>query len=667
GILAIRAAVSAGVNMTYKILYNDAVAMTGGQHVDGALDPATLSRQIADEGVKPIVVVTDEPEKYPAGTAWAPGVTVRHRDELDAVQRELRATPGVSAIIYDQTCAAEKRRRRKRGTYPDPAKRVIINDLVCEGCGDCSVQSNCLSVEPLETEFGRKRTINQSSCNKDFSCLKGFCPSFVTVEGGRLRKGGNARRAGPGADSAAEFGPLPTPAIAPLSKPFEALVTGIGGTGVITVGEIIAAAAHAEGKAVTVLDMSGLAQKGGTVTSHVRVAGSPEQLHAIRIGTGTADLVLGCDLVVAAGHDALSHMNDHDTRVVLNSDEAPTADFVRNPDWRLPGSDLRRDILDAAGADHVDFIPATRLATALCGDTIASNMFLLGYAWQKGWLPLAAGSLEKAIELNGVSVQTNQAAFLWGRRAAHDPERVKKIAFPAQVIALKPAATLDDIIARRADFLADYQNASYAARYRALVEKVRAAETALVSRDGNAPKLPLSFPLSEAVARNYFKLLAIKDEYEVARLHTRPEFLARIREQFEGDYRLKFHLAPPTLAKPDASGQVQKREYGPWMLTVFRLLASLRFLRGTALDPFRGSEDRKLERRLLVEYERNMEELVACLTVQNHSLAVDIASIPEDIRGYGRIRAKSALVAKQKEEKLLAQLRAPAAAHERAA
>jgi len=341
--------------------------------------------------------------------------------------------------------------------------------------------------------------------------------------------------------------------------------------------------------------------------------------------------------------------------------------YVRNPDWRLPGSDLRRDILDAAGADHVDFIPATRLATALCGDTIASNMFLLGYAWQKGWLPLAAGSLEKAIELNGVSVQTNQAAFLWGRRAAHDPERVKKIAFPAQVIALKPAATLDDIIARRADFLADYQNASYAARYRALVEKVRAAETALVSRDGNAPKLPLSFPLSEAVARNYFKLLAIKDEYEVARLHTRPEFLARIREQFEGDYRLKFHLAPPTLAKPDASGQVQKREYGPWMLTVFRLLASLRFLRGTALDPFRGSEDRKLERRLLVEYERNMEELVACLTVQNHSLAVDIASIPEDIRGYGRIRAKSALVAKQKEEKLLAQLRAPAAAHERAA
>jgi indolepyruvate ferredoxin oxidoreductase len=441
------------------------------------------------------------------------------------------------------------------------------------------------------------------------------------------------------------------------------LVTGIGGTGVITIGEIIAAAAHAEGKAVTVLDMSGLAQKGGTVTSHVRVAETPEQLHAIRIGTGTADLVLGCDLVVAAGRDALSCMNDRTTRVVLNTNEAPTADFVRNPDWRLPGSDLQHDILDAAGKDHVDFVPATDLATALFGDTIATNMFLLGYAWQKGWIPLAQGSLENAIELNGVAVQTNQEAFLWGRRAAHDLERVKAIAFPAEVIALKPAASLNDVIARRADFLVGYQDASYAARYRALVDKVRAAETALRPRDSDPPKLALT----EAVARNYFKLLAIKDEYEVARLHARPEFLARIREQFEGDYTLKFHLAPPTLAKPDAAGQVHKREYGAWMLTVFRVLAGLRFLRGSALDPFRRSEDRKLEQRLLAEYERNVEELIACLGVLNLSLAVDIASIPQDIRGYGHIRAKSALVAKQKEEKLLAQWRAPVAPHERAA
>src|SRR5688500_11463867 len=412
GLLAIRAAVAAKVNMTYKILYNDAVAMTGGQRHDGPLDPAMISRQIAAEGVKPVVVVTDEPEKYPAGTAWAPGVTVRHRDELDRVQRELRETPGVSAIIYDQTCASEKRRRRKRNQFPDPAKRVVINERVCEGCGDCSVKSNCLSVEPLETEYGRKRQINQSSCNKDYSCVKGFCPSFVTVEGGKLRKGKSS------AVSTEENFHLEEPVGPHLDAPYGILVTGIGGTGVITIGQIIAVAAHLEGKGVSVLDMSGLAQKYGAVMSHVQVAARPEDIHASRLDTGGASLVVGCDLVVTASTEAIAKMAPSHTRAVVNATVTPTAEFVTNPNWQLPGSDLYGDIRETS--KEAAFVAATELATGLMGDAIATNMFMLGYAYQKGWVPLAAESLERAIELNGVAVDFNRKAFVWGRRAAVD-------------------------------------------------------------------------------------------------------------------------------------------------------------------------------------------------------------------------------------------------------
>src|SRR5438067_5567426 len=376
GLLAIRAAVAAKVAMTYKILYNDAVAMTGGQRHDGPLDPAIISRQLAAEGVKPIVIVTDEPQKYPAGTDWAPGVTIRHRDELDRVQRELREMPGVSAIIYDQTCASEKRRRRKRNAYPDPAVRAVINEMVCEGCGDCSAKSNCLSVEPLETEFGRKRLINQSSCNKDYSCLKGFCPSFVTVEGGQLKKGRSA------AKNASDFPALPEPAAAALSAPYALLITGIGGTGVITIGQIIGMAAHLEGKGVSVLDMSGLAQKYGAVRSHVQRAPSPDSLSATRIDTGGASLVIGCDLVVTASTDAIAKMAPGRTDAVVNASVTPTAEFVRNPNWQLPGTDLRRDIGEACGADRAAFVAATELATGLMGDAIATNMLMLGYAYQ---------------------------------------------------------------------------------------------------------------------------------------------------------------------------------------------------------------------------------------------------------------------------------------------
>ena len=649
GLLAIRAAVAAKVNMTYKILFNDAVAMTGGQRHDGPLDPAIISRQVAAEGVKPIVVVTDEPDKYPAGTDWAPGVTVRHRDELDTVQKELRECPGVSALIYDQTCASEKRRRRKRGTYPDPAKRAVINEMVCEGCGDCSVKSNCLSVEPLETEYGRKRKINQSTCNKDFSCVKGFCPSFVTVEGGRLRKGKSAVAADEG------FAELSEPVVPPLDAPFGVLVTGIGGTGVITIGQILAMAAHLEGKGVSVLDMSGLAQKYGAVMSHVKLAPSPDALHAARLGAGDASLVVGCDLVVSASGDALEKMSPARTRALINATVSPTADFVRNPNWQLPGSDLRHDIAAACGEQNAAFVPATELATNLMGDSIATNMFMLGYAYQKGWVPLDGASLLRAIQLNGVAVEFNVASFTWGRRAAVDLERVRRIAMPAEVIPIDQhlSRNLDELVERRVALLTGYQNAAYAARYKALVERVRKAEQA---------KLGTS-TLAEAVARYYAKLMAYKDEYEVARLYAEGEFAKTIAGMFEGDYKLTFHLAPPLLAKPDpVTGEPKKMRFGPWVMGLFKILAKLKGLRGTALDVFGRTEERRTERALIEEYESTVATLLAGLAPQNHPLALQIASLPEEIRGYGHIKLKSVAAARARRDELLARYRAGAGA-----
>jgi indolepyruvate ferredoxin oxidoreductase len=646
GLMAIRAACAAKVSMTYKILYNDAVAMTGGQKHDGPIDPASISRQIAAEGVNPIVIVTDEPEKYPAGVNWAPGVTVRHRDELDAVQRELRELPGVSAIIYDQTCASEKRRRRKRGAFPDPAKRAVINEMVCEGCGDCSDKSNCLSVEPLETEYGRKRAINQSTCNKDYSCVKGFCPSFVTVEGGKLKKG----KAG-AAKTADDFPPLPEPVPAAIDRAYAVLVTGIGGTGVVTIGQILAMAAHVEGKGVTVLDMSGLAQKGGPVMSHVRIADTPEDLHAARIGTGEASLVIGCDLVVAASPDALAKMSEPRTRAVINATTAPTADFVRNPNWQLPDKKLRQDIGDACGRNNVAFLSAGSISTSLMGDSIATNMFMLGYALQQGWVPVSAAAVEKAIELNGVSVEFNLQSFVWGRRAAVDLARVEKIATPAEIIPISQhlSRNLDELVANRVEFLTAYQDAAYAARYRDLVEKVRRVES---EKTGGTK-------LAEAVARYYAKLMAYKDEYEVARLHSDPAFMRKIDGMFEGDYKVVFHLAPPLLNKPDpATGEAKKSTFGPWMMHAFRLLAKLKGLRGTALDIFGRSEERNTERALIAEYAATVEELLAGLTSANHALALEIASVPETIRGYGHVKMRHLKQARQQRAELLAKFKA---------
>jgi indolepyruvate ferredoxin oxidoreductase len=646
GYLALRAAVAAEVNITYKILFNDAVAMTGGQPVEGHLGVAPITRQVAAEGVKRIAVVTDEPEKYPAGTDFAPGTTIHHRRELDAVQKSLRQWPGVSVLVYDQTCAAEKRRRRKRGTFPDPAKRAFINEAVCEGCGDCNVKSNCLSVTPVETEFGRKRQIDQSSCNKDFSCVTGFCPSFVTVHGGSLRK------ENPVATASDPFAHLPDPKLPEIgAEPYDILVTGIGGTGVVTVGAILGMASHLEGKGVKILDMTGLAQKGGAVMSHVRIGRDPDQIHSARIPTGAAHAVIGCDLVVAASHDARAVMREGLTRVALNGHETPTGDLMRKPDLAFPGAELVGAIEASVGAKSVDRIEATRLATRLMGDSIATNAFMIGFAYQRGLLPVSEAAILKTIELNAVAVEFNKQAFLWGRRAAHDADAVEKIANPRPVAPARAISrSLDEVVTRRVAELTAYQNAAYATRYRDLVARVRQAETQAA---------PGMSGLGEAVARYYFKLLAYKDEYEVARLYTDGAFLAALRDKFTGGYKLQFHLAPPLLAPHDpATGELQKRAYGPWVFTAFRLLASLKGLRGTWLDPFGKTAERKRERELIGEYERVVDELSAGLNHDNHAIAVEIAALPERIRGYGHVKERGIEEAKAQESRLLATFRA---------
>ena len=654
GLLAIRQSIAAGVNITYKILYNDAVAMTGGQPHDGPLSVPIIGRQIAAEGVRRIVVVTDEPEKYSADVGLPKGTPVRHRDELDAVQRELRSVPGTTAIIYDQTCAAEKRRRRKRGKFPDPARRVLINDLVCEGCGDCSEKSNCMSVVAVETEFGRKRSIDQSACNKDFSCIRGFCPSFVTVEGGALRKG---KAATPGEGL---FAQLPEPALPSTAEPWGMLVTGVGGTGVVTIGALLGMAAHLEGKGVLVLDMAGLAQKGGAVWSHVRIADTQAQLYAARVAAGEANAVIGCDLVVTASDESIAKMRAGLTRVVINRDQSTTSDFVRgfaaqarsgdvvaNPDPQFPQDGMEARIADAVGAESADFLEASRLATAIMGDAIATNLFMLGFAWQKGLVPLSRQAILRAIAINATAVASNTTAFQWGRVAAVDMATVLEAAQPAHVPDHHRLSTsVDELIARRQEQLTAYQDAAYAQRYLALVRRVRAAEEAL------APGISL---LGEAVARAYYKLLAYKDEYEVARLYTDGNFLKGVEAQFEGDYRLVFHLAPPLFAATDATtGEPRKRRYGPWMLKAMRMLARLKHLRGGALDVFGRSTERQLDRQLIADYEALIDTLLAGLEAGNHEVAVELASLPEQMRGFGHVRERYVQHARLQQQTLLA-------------
>ncbi len=704
GSLAIRQSVAAGVNITYKILYNDAVAMTGGQPVDGTLTVPQIAHQVRSEGVQTIVLLSDDIEKWSDASIFPNGVEFLDRRELDAVQRRLREIKGVSVLIFDQTCATEKRRRRKRGKMVDPQKRVVVNSLVCEGCGDCGKKSFCVSVLPKETEFGRKRDIDQSNCNKDFSCTEGFCPSFVTVEGGALRKKKGA------ASAKDRLNDLPQPQLPALDTPWNILITGVGGTGVVTIGALLGMAGHLEGKGASVLDQTGLAQKGGAVTTHIRIAKTPADIHAVRIAAGEADLVLGCDMVVVNDYWALSKVRAGRSNVVLNSYEAMPGTFTTRPDMHFPAADIVDAVRRALGgneqaADTLAVVDATQLATALLGDAIATNLFILGYAWQRGLVPVSFEALMRAVELNGAAIEMNKTAFAWGRLAAIDPVAVAEAAglvrktpttaeaTPHALPMLSPgeweghesgstsaprnarnedelrhlpdavkgvgeidnvaflplddarlSRSLDELIERRAQFLVDYQNEAYATRYRDFVAKVRASELR---------QAPGSTDLTEAVARYAFKLMAYKDEYEVARLYTSGEFRRRLEQQFEGDFKLRFHLAPPILAKRNAQGHLVKKAYGPWVFTAFKLMAKLKFLRGGAFDVFGRTEERRMERALIEQYFHTVEALLPKLDRGNVDLAAEIASIPEHIRGYGHVKEAHLEKAKARETELL--------------
>ncbi|MDP1531155.1 MAG: indolepyruvate ferredoxin oxidoreductase family protein [Rhodoferax sp.] len=644
GILAVRAAVYAKANISYKLLYNDAVAMTGGQAISDTFSPQQIVAQLLAEGVGQVVVVSDHPEKYQQMAApnggFPQGVTLHGRDELDGLQRKLRDTAGVTVLLYDQTCAAEKRRRRKRGTLADPDVRAFINEAVCEGCGDCSVQSNCISIEPLETELGRKRQINQSSCNKDTKCVDGFCPSFVTLAGARPRKSTRPQQQAPNATPPSP--PMPAPRSAPVLPAHETVITGIGGTGVITIGAILAMAARLEGLSATCLDQTGIAQKNGAVLSHVRIARDASHLHTPRVATANADLVLACDMMVAASPAALATMTPRRTRVALNTHLAPHAAFVLNPVGAEFGEDQLRSAIDnAAGAERVQALPATRLATQLFGDAIAANMLMLGYALQQGWLPVSLQAIQRAIEINGVAVAANLAALDWGRRAALDLDAVLRQSSPAQVVRLvRPEKeTLETLIARRSTDLVAYQNQAYAARFETLVRQVQHAEQ---------QALPGSERLTRTVLTQAYRLMAIKDEYEVARLYTDGRFEKQLREQFEGDTKLSFHLAPPLFAKRDpATGHFKKKAYGPWVLSVMRVLTRFKGLRGGWLDPFGQTAERRLERSLAQMYPAMVAALLPSLTADNHAAALKLAGIGTEVRGFGHVKERQLLQAGQ--------------------
>jgi indolepyruvate ferredoxin oxidoreductase len=644
GLLAVRQSIAAKVNITYKILFNDAVAMTGGQPVDGSLRVPEMTRELDAEGAKRIVIVTDEPEKYQdAPVSLAPGVTVRHRDDLDAVQRELREMEGCTVIIYDQTCATEKRRRRKRGTMVNPAKVVVINEAVCEGCGDCSVQSNCLSVEPVETEFGRKRRINQSTCNKDYSCVKGFCPSFVTVEGGTLKKPKREKKG-----DLSTLPPIPEPVLPVAEKAWGIVVGGVGGTGVITIGQLLGMAAHLEGKGIVTQDAGGLAQKGGATWSHVQIANRADAIFTTKVDLAKADLVIGCDPIVTANKSTLALMQQDRTFVAMNNHGSPTAAFVSNPNWQFPEASCEAAVEGTVGRANLGLFDAEQVATQLLGDSIYTNPLMLGYAWQKGRVPLSHAALMRAIELNGVQPDNNKAAFEWGRRCAHDLASVEALFKARQVIEFVKKPSVDELVARRVDFLTGYQDAAYAQSYKAFVDKVRAAETPL-----NAGS-----KLSDAVARYLFKLMAYKDEYEVARLHTAPAFTEKIAAMFEGDYKIVHHLAPPAIAKKNAKGELVKQPFGPWMRSAFGLLARLKGLRGGALDFFGRSEERQTERALVAEYRACIDELLKTLSAANVAQAAEIARIPEEIRGYGHVKERHLKAARANWSGLMTQWRA---------
>ena len=643
GILAIRQAVAANVNITYKLLFNSAVAMTGGQPLEGTLTVPQLAHQLVGEGVGRVVVVTDDTGKYSAMAAMPKGVAIHHRDAMDELQRGLREVPGVTALIFDQTCAAEKRRLRKKGKMVEPPKRVFINDEVCEACGDCSVQSNCVSVKPLETELGRKRQIDQSNCNKDYTCVSGFCPSFVTVSHAQPRK-----KQPVGGIPQDLIDRLPAPQAAPLQGTYNLLVTGIGGTGVLTIGALLGMAAHLEGKASSVLDFNGVAQKNGAVMSHVRLASDPDALTSTRLATGSADLLLGCDLVVSASPSAISRFSSERTHAVVNAHNTPTAAFILDGNVDFESEALREALEATVAQSH--FVDATRIAEALLGDSIGANLFLVGFALQKGLLPLSAQAIERAIELNGVSVAMNQQALAWGRLAAHDPDALQRAIAAPQPVTPAQHMAFEDMLAHYAQRLQRYQNGAYAQAFTHFLRHVQAQENA---------RIPGSDILTRTTATSLHKLMSYKDEYEVARLYTDGSFMKKLTERFEGAPTLQFHLAPPLWSRFNAKGEARKRAYGPWAFQAFRLLARMKGLRGTVLDPFGHTRERRSERALIGEFREKVDGLLALLDGDNLATAVEIAEVPQSIRGFGHVRERHLLEARQRWAALDAQWRAP--------
>lgn len=640
GYMAIRQAVAAKVNITYKILFNDAVAMTGGQPVDGVISVQAIANQVRSEGVQRLAVLSDEPEKYTDKSLFPPATSFHHRDELDTVQRELRDIAGVTVLIYDQTCAAEKRRLRKKGAYPDPDKRIFINEAVCEGCGDCSVQSNCLSIYPVDTELGRKRKIDQSSCNKDYSCVKGFCPSFVSVLGGKLKK----QAVDPvTADFERRAEALPAPELPALEHNFNLLVGGIGGTGVVTVGALITMAAHLEGKGASVLDFTGFAQKGGAVISHIRIGQSPASLNQVRIADGCADAVVACDIVVGTDPRSVRVLAKNRSRVLVNHSEVPSGQFVRDRNADIRMRERIAALTDAVGEERLHTVEANAMMERILGNTVYANVFLLGHAWQQGLIPVGRAALERAIALNGVNIDENLRAFTWGRIASRDYDYVASVAGLVDIVSLP--RSVDDIIDYRVKLLEQYQNEAYATTYRDFVARVRAREQAVV---------PGATALTEAVAKNLAKLMAYKDEYEVARLYSDGEFRRKLAATFDGDYQLEFHLAPPIFNRGlDPQGRPRKTTFGPWMLRAFALLAKFKGLRGSWMDPFARLPDRREERALIDDYRALVEELLTGLSGSNHRVAIECAELPDQVRGYGPVKSESVALYRQRRESLL--------------
>lgn len=642
GSLSIRMAVAAKTPMTFKILFNDAVALTGGQTHDGPLTVPMLTKLLHAEGVGRIVVVSDDIEKYVGFESnFALGTTFHHRRDLDAVQKQLRELSGVTVLIYDQTCAAEKRRRRKRNKYPDPQVRYVINPEVCEGCGDCSVKSNCVSIEPLETSLGRKRQINQSSCNKDYSCADGFCPSFVAIEGGALRK--KPTGTGPECDPASWPMPL-DPELPKLKTTYAILVNGIGGTGVLTIGNILGMAAHLQGLHCSVMDMAGLAQKGGAVWSHVRFASSAEFVFSPKIPDASADTLIGGDLVVSAHPDSISRLKPN-CLVVVNENTSPTSDFQQDRDFVVPEQTLWGTIKHACGEKNVTKIPAHEIAVKFCGDSVFANMILLGAAWQAGQVPLSLKALIRAIELNGQAVDANLRAFRIGRYCVTSPERLttKQSTSVIQWHSQIDSENIEQLVKDRKERLVAYQHLDYAKQYERFLNEVRVFSS----------ENPAGY--EEAIAKNLYKLMAYKDEYEVARLHSSAELRKMIERQFEGSYKIRFSLAPPLFASRGRDGLPIKQLYGDWIERAFGFLAKFKFLRGTLLDPFGYTHERRKERALIDEYKLGITATLPFIS-SHPKQCVELARIPEQIRGFGHVKAKAIREARERQRELLIEI-----------